>query len=118
MQYTKVIRKPFAVDAVQITEENIAEIAKIIGELQERENGTPYIVVNRNVVPAKQRAYIGDWLTKMGEKYHCYTDKLFTREFVAHTESIQGWIDYLNDPTSEDASEGNEDSTEELPQPA
>ncbi len=45
---TTYVRKPFLVDAVEITEENIAELASFVGTLQTKDDGTIYIQVSVN----------------------------------------------------------------------
>ena len=45
------VRKPFVVEAVEITDQNIHEVAKYIGDIKEKDDGTPYILVDRRLVP-------------------------------------------------------------------
>ncbi len=51
MEFTTFVRKPFTVDAVEVTEENIAEIAELVGVLRQKEDGAPYIHVDRRLIP-------------------------------------------------------------------
>lgn len=82
MEFKKFTRKPFIVDAIQITTENIADVAKHVGDLREKEDGTPYILVDGRIVPNVQRVYPGFWMTRIGENIRCYSDKIFTDQFI------------------------------------
>ncbi len=46
---TTYVRKPFLVDAVEITDENISELAGFVGTLQNKDDGTIYIQVDRPI---------------------------------------------------------------------
>lgn len=86
MEFTTFTRKPFIVEATRITAENIEEVANLIGELRTDDNGTKVIVVNRRVIPSISRVYVGYWLTKMGDNLRCYSDKVFTDQFIPMVE--------------------------------
>lgn len=107
MQFTNYVRKPFTVEAVEVTPENIEELTQLIGDLRKKEDGTPYIQVNRRLVPNIYRVYPGFWVTRMGDNIHCYSPKVFKREFTKENYEIQSWINYMN-----------EKDVGELPQPA
>lgn len=74
-------RRPFYVDAVQVTEQNIEEVAKFVGEMRAKDDGTPYILVDRRVVPNVHRVYPGWWMTKMGDNVRCYSGRIFDEQF-------------------------------------
>jgi hypothetical protein len=74
-------RRPFDVDAVKVTVENIAEIAPLVGELCTKEDGTPYILVDRRIIPNVHRVYPGWWMTKMGDNVRCYSGRIFDEQF-------------------------------------
>lgn len=78
------IRKPFPVEAVQITEENIDDIAAIIGEVVVNEKGIRLIKLNRELIPRMSHAYIGWYVTRMGPLYRCYKADLFESQYVLH----------------------------------
>ncbi len=59
MDFTTFVRKPFPVDVVEVTEENIAEIAELVGTLKKKEDGTSYIHVDRRLVPNIYRVFPG-----------------------------------------------------------
>ncbi|MET0786541.1 MAG: hypothetical protein ABWY25_07545 [Paenisporosarcina sp.] len=95
MQFTTFVRKPFVVDAVEVTSENISEVAKYVGDLREKEDGTPYILVDRRLVPNVFRVYPGFFMTKMGENVRCYSRKIFKEQFMVQTDEIKPWVDFM-----------------------
>lgn len=95
MEFTTFVRKPFVVQAIEITAENINEVAKYIGDVREREDGTQYILVDRRLVPNVFKVYPGFFMTKMGENIRCYSRKIFKEQFVEQDETIQPWIEFM-----------------------
>jgi len=81
LQFSPFVRKPFEIEAVQITEENIEDVAKFVGELKFKDDGAPFIVVDRRLVPNIWRVFPGYWMTKMGDNIRCYSEKIFTEQF-------------------------------------
>jgi len=96
MEFTTFVRKPFEVLAVEITKDNIAEVAKLVGDLKEKEDGTPFILVDKRLVPNVFRVFPGFWMTKMGDNIRCYSKKIFTDQFVESNEEIKQWVDWMN----------------------
>ena len=82
MQFTTFVRKPFVVEAVEVTADNIAEVAKYVGDLREEDDGTQYILVDRRLVPNIARVYTGFYMTKMGKNVRCYSRKIFRDQFI------------------------------------
>lgn len=82
MEFTTFVRKPFEVEAVEITEDNIEEIAPLVGDLMKKDDGSHFIQVNKKKVPNMFRVYPGDWLTKMDNNIRCYARRVFTEQFV------------------------------------
>lgn len=81
MEFMTFNRKTFSIEAVQVTTENIAELATLCGEL--KWNGdSPYIDVDRRIVPNIDRCHVGWWVTKLGENIRCYSPKTFDDQFV------------------------------------
>lgn len=109
MEMQDFVRKPFVVSAVEITDENIAELAELVGELRHKEDGTPFIQVNRRLVPNVFRAYPGFWVTQMGDNVRCYSKKIFLDQFLLMDEELSVYVGRIN---------GIADRLEELPQPA
>jgi hypothetical protein len=95
VEFTTFVRKPFVVDAIEITTQNIAEVANYIGDLREKEDGTPYILVDRRLVPNVLRVYPGFFMTKMGENVRCYSRRIFREQFTEQSEEIKPWIDFM-----------------------
>lgn len=86
----KYIRKPLVVDAVQVTEDNMEEIAKWCqGEVRsmDESNRSQYVHVrvHNPRSPRQTRAFVGDWLlyTEMG--YKIYNTKAFVSSFDPYT---------------------------------
>jgi hypothetical protein len=97
MDFVTFVRKPFTVEAIEVTEENIAEIAEMIGSLHYKENGSPYIQVNRRLVPNLFRIYPGFWVTRMGDSdnIRCYSKRIFNNQFVRKTVDIKPWLEFF-----------------------
>lgn len=74
-------RKPFIVEAAQITEDNLEQAASLIGEVVVGEDGSSHIKINKRLVPNIHRAYVGWWITKMGDNLRCYSPKIFEEQF-------------------------------------
>jgi hypothetical protein len=104
MQFTTYVRKPFSVEAVQVTRENIGEIAELVGTLREKDDGTPYIQVDRRLVPNIYRVYPGFWLTKMGDNIRCYSKRIFGDQFTLSTTDIENWVRFMNNDTNHPSS--------------
>lgn len=101
MEMNEFIRKPFAVQAIQITEENIAEVADFVeGTLSEKHDGSPYILVNRRGVPRDYRAYPGLWMTQRGTNIRFYSEKIFEDQFVQNNDFVSGIVGTLQDVTA------------------
>lgn len=101
MEFTTYVRKPFTVEAVEITTENIVELAEFIGTLREKEDGTPFIEVDRKLVPNVFRVFPGYRMTKMGDNIRCYAEHIFKEQFTETTPEIQKWVEFMNAPEEE-----------------
>lgn len=88
MDFTTFVRKPFTVEAVEVTKENIAEIAPLVGTLKEKDDGTPYIHVDKRLVPNIFRVYPGFWMTKMNDNIRCYSKRIFLEQFIENSPEI------------------------------
>lgn len=96
MEFTTFVRKPFVVEAVEVTLENIAEVAEHVGDLKSKDDGTPYILVDRRLVPNVFKVYPGFFMTKMGDNVRCYSRKIFLEQFMEKDDTIQPWLDFLD----------------------
>lgn len=85
MQTQKYARKPFYIDAVQVTEENMAEVAEWCGGTQREANGPEAahikIKVHRPFTPRQTKAFVGDWVLKSETGFKIYTPVAFERGF-------------------------------------
>lgn len=95
MEFTTFVRKPFVVEAIEITTDNIEDVAKYIGDVREREDGTKYILVDRRLVPNVEKVYPGFFMTKMGENIRCYSRKIFKEQFIEKDENITPWLEFM-----------------------
>ena len=103
IEYTDFVRKPFVVKVVEITEDNISEIAEEIGHLKNKEDGTPYISVRKGAVPNVSKVFPGWFMTRHGKRTHCYAPKVFHQQFVENTIAVQESVDYINSQSEETA---------------
>lgn len=99
MEFITFARRPFIVEAVQVTTENIAEIAKHVGTLK-NEGDAPYIQVDRRLVPNIFKVQPGFWMTKMetpnGPNIRCYSDHIFKAQFMEQTPEVAEWLNELD----------------------
>lgn len=102
MEFNSFVRKPFTVEAVEITEDNIAEIAELVGVLRKKDDGTPYIRVDRRLVPNIYQVYPGFWMTKMGDNIRCYSKKIFKEQFLESNKEIEEWVNFLQGKPKQD----------------
>lgn len=82
IESTTYVRKPFEVEAVQVTEENIDEVREWC-QGTTMEDSRPYIKVRvaRALNERQTKAYPGDWVLYAGTGFKVYTDKAFHRTF-------------------------------------
>lgn len=100
MEFAEFVRRPFTVEAVEVTVDNIEEIAEFVGTLRHKDNGTPYIQVNFRLVPNVPKVFPGFWMTKMGDNIRCYSKRAFEEQFVRTSEEIKNWVNYMNPSTA------------------
>lgn len=84
MKTHKFARKPFYVDAVRVSEENIEEVAKWCnGDVQTDSSEGLYIKVrvHRPLTDRQTKAFIGDWVLFAGSGFKVYTPKAFDKSF-------------------------------------
>jgi len=92
MEFKQYIRKPFAVQAVEITEENFEEVAAVVGQVRTK-GDTKFIALDRRLVPNVTRAYVGWYLTFLNDNYRCYSPKVFNDQFVEHQPATGYFFD-------------------------
>lgn len=87
METKKYVRKSFGVEAVQVTEENITEVAEWCDadiQTESKDDGqTAYL--RKNIVGAtkerQRRAYLGDWVLRSKVGFKFYNNKAFASSF-------------------------------------
>lgn len=99
MDYNSYVRKPFKVQAVLVTDENIAEIAKLTGVLEKNDDETLYIEVDRLKVPNVFKIYVGFFVTKMNKQFRAFPPQVFEKLFVKNDEELEKLIKDLNGRT-------------------
>lgn len=105
LETTKYIRKPFEIDAVQVTTDNIAEVAKWVdGEIRSDDLGQYVKVrVHRPLNDRQTKAYVGDHVLYAGTGYKVYTDKAFKNSFEqASGETVMVDTDMPKGPANDE----------------
>lgn len=76
-------RKPFEIQAVRVTEENMVAVAKWCGGEINQANGKHFIKVDvtRPLNEKQTKAFVGDWVLKVKESFKVYTHKAFSHCF-------------------------------------
>lgn len=105
MDFNTYVRKPFRVQAVQVTEDNIQELAKFCSGKYCTEDGHPYILVDKKSIPNVLRIEVGFFVTKMGKNIRAFSEKVFNEQFTSTTPEVEEWMRYLNGTGKVDASE-------------
>jgi hypothetical protein len=99
MQTAKFVRRPFEVEAVQVTDENLVEVAKWCGGTIRKVDFTNkrYIKVKvfRPLNEKQTQAFPGDWLVFANTGYKVYADKAFHSVFqpadiLVHQDDLYG----------------------------
>lgn len=90
MQTETYTRKPFNVEAVQVTDENITEVAEWChGEIRSHAGGDglekTYIKVDVHQATNRRQtqAFAGDWVLTTGSTLKVYTNRTFLKNFEA-----------------------------------
>lgn len=89
METQQFIRKPFPVEGVRVTVDNIQEVAKWCEgkiKVQPATNSKPaadYIEVQviRPMNPKQTMAFVGNWVLKVGTNFKIYTHTAFNQTF-------------------------------------
>lgn len=127
IETNKYARRPFYVDAVQVTEENMEEVAKwcqgdvatdpkALTAPEASGDDHPYVKVrvHRPLTERQTKAFVGDWVLYAGTGFKVYTPKAFEKSFervsddvsrVVHRSAVDGQF-----VSAEDAEE-NPDTT-------
>lgn len=118
-------RLPFTIQAIQVTDQNINQVAKWCKGRVKTEGGRVKkkfikVDVKRALNERQTMAYVGDWVLKAGTGFKVYTEKAFSESFRKTTEHmVQTAKNMVAREKAEDALEADQlDSTTEdsLPQ--
>lgn len=91
LETTTYARKPFYIEAVQVTAENMDHVAKWVdGTIHETENGEKYIKVkvHRPLNVRQTQAYVGNWVLSAGTGFKVFTNKAFHANFDRKVDDI------------------------------
>jgi hypothetical protein len=88
-------RKTFIVEGIQVTEENMFEVAVwcdglIIQPTRPNDSAFIKVRVHRPLSERQTKAFVGDWILKTKNSYKVYPDKAFKASFEEHLEE-GGW---------------------------
>lgn len=87
----KMVRAPYIVDVIEVTEANMEELNKIIGytEICEDDEG-PYILANRRVLQYPPRVRPGFFVTKVAvsDRLQCFPPNIFAEQFTDYQDVV------------------------------
>lgn len=106
MDFAPYIRKPFQVEAVEITELNMGEVSSLIGKVDTDDEGKACITITRKGVPGASRVYPGFWVTKMGNNVRCYSSKAFKNQFVDGNSEVLTWLKTFDEYSNQESNGG------------
>lgn len=104
---TRYVRRPFDVEAVQVSEENIQEVSNwCLGQVRtahvkgEVDQNIQYIKVrvDRPLNERQTRAYIGDWVLMSPQGFKVYTSKAFEKSFVEQKVELLTTLEEQTNP--------------------
>ena len=103
---TTFVRRPFEVQAVRVTVENIHQISEFTGDLVQPENPErlPYIQVDLRKVKNRIKIRVGQWVTfnpKSGT-VQVYKDEAFHAQFKELTDDISAWVTFMQPKEDEE----------------
>ena len=92
LETVKYARKPFLVDSIQVTAENMEDVAKWCeGTLETNSRGDQFIrvAVHRPLYDRQTKAFAGDWVLFAGNGFKVYTVKAFETSFELFNDTIR-----------------------------
>jgi hypothetical protein len=89
LDFSVFVRRPYAVEAVEVTEENFDMIAEMTGTKKVKQDGTVYIETDRHLVPNVFRIYPGFLLTRMDGNLRAYSARTFEGMFCENTPELR-----------------------------
>lgn len=83
-------RKPFYIDAIQVTEDNLEEVARwCMGDVRkDAKDEIKYVKVrvHRPLNERQTKAFVGDWVLYANKGYKVYTQSAFEKNFELSEE--------------------------------
>lgn len=95
LEFQEYVREPYVVEAVLITDENIEQLAPLIGTLRVKGNGKKYIEVNNDLVKNIFQVHPGYYMTRYQGRVRCYSENAFRRTFSEMTPDRKNAVDIL-----------------------
>ena len=89
------VRRPFQVQAFEITRDNIAELAPHVGELCD-DNGNPFIKSDKKKVGNNFKVWPGFFATVLKGQVRCYSRKTFFDQFGELNEKTGPVVEFLH----------------------
>ena len=90
------VRRPFQVQAFEITPDNIAELAAHVGELCEDDRGTPFIKSEKKKVGNSYKVWPGFFATVLKGQVRCYSRKTFFDQFGELNDKTSPMVEFLH----------------------
>ena len=81
LEFIRFTRRPFSVEAVEVTDDNMDELGALIGDIRVKDD-VRYIAIDRRVVPNVRKAFVGWWVTRMDDNLRCYSPEIFEEQFI------------------------------------
>lgn len=88
-------RRPFEVQAFEITQDNIAELAPYVGELLD-DDGAPYIKSDKKKVGNNFKVWPGFFATILKGQVRCYSRSSFFKQFGELNEKTSPTVEFLH----------------------
>lgn len=89
------VRRPFQVQAFEITQDNIAELAPHVGELCD-DDGTPFIKSDKKKVGNNFKVWPGFFATVLKGHVRCYSRKTFFEQFGELNDRTSPVVEFLH----------------------
>lgn len=81
------VRRPFNVEALRLTEDNLDAIAEMLGEVKTSKKGVTYIKIDPKHNTNRRVVELGFWITQKDDVLHFYSDNAFKRNFMGAIEA-------------------------------